>query len=92
LHNITLAYPEDAKFIQTLNKHGCTEFAVVTEGQQEIPISYWQNQEHIKQWKQNPEHSAAQELGRTKISALDGFRTAHNHGKTHRTSWSAAAT
>ena len=29
-----------------INKYGCTEFTSVTEGAQEITISYWQNQEN----------------------------------------------
>jgi len=49
-----------------LNQYGCVEFTSVTEGDQEIAISYWENQEQIKAWKQNPEHLAAQELGRSK--------------------------
>lgn len=36
------------------------------EGRREVTISYWQNLESIKAWKQQPEHRAAQELGRSK--------------------------
>jgi heme-degrading monooxygenase HmoA len=48
------------------NKYGCLDFIVVTEGKHEIAISYWENEESIKQWKQDAEHSLAQELGRAK--------------------------
>lgn len=48
-----------------INKYGCTEFVAVTEGSQEIAISYWENQEQIKEWKQDAEHLVAQELGRS---------------------------
>ena len=48
-----------------INKYGCTEFTSVTEGAQEIAISYWQNQEQIKQWKQDAKHLVAQELGQS---------------------------
>jgi len=46
-----------------INKYGCTEFTSVTEGVQEIAISYWQDQEQIKKWKRDSEHLVAQELG-----------------------------
>lgn len=36
------------------------------EGKQEVTISYWEDLESIKAWKQQPEHRAAQELGRSK--------------------------
>ena len=48
-----------------INKYGCTEFTAVVEGNQEIAISYWQNQEQILQWKKDAEHIVAQELGRS---------------------------
>ena len=48
-----------------INKYGCTDFISVTEGTQEIAISYWQDQEQIKQWKQDSKHLVAQELGST---------------------------
>ncbi len=49
-----------------INKYGCVEFTAVTEGKQEIAISYWDNQDQIKTWKQDPEHREAQKLGRSK--------------------------
>ena len=36
------------------------------EGTREITISYWENLEAVKAWKENQEHRAAQELGRSK--------------------------
>ena len=51
---------------RAMNKYGCTEFISVMEGVQEIAISYWETQEQIRQWKQDPEHIAAQKLGRTR--------------------------
>jgi len=47
-------------------KYGCVDFISVTEGTQEISISYWENEEQIKQWKNDPEHITAQQLGRNK--------------------------
>ncbi len=36
------------------------------EGKREVTISYWQDLDSVKAWKQNPEHQAAQALGRSK--------------------------
>ena len=47
-------------------KYGCLDFVAVTEGDQEIAISYWENEESIKAWKSDSEHSLAQETGRSK--------------------------
>ena len=43
---------------------GCTEFISVTEGEQEIAISYWPDEASIKDWKQQAEHRVAQQLGK----------------------------
>ena len=48
------------------NKYGCVEFISVTERNQEIAISYWNDEAQIKSWKQDPEHQVAQKLGRSK--------------------------
>lgn len=47
-------------------KYGCLDFVAVTEGDQEIAISYWENEEAIREWKSDSEHSLAQETGRSK--------------------------
>lgn len=47
-------------------RYGCLDFVSVTEGKQEIAISYWDNEEAIRKWKQDAEHLLAQEMGRTK--------------------------
>ena len=49
-----------------INKYGCIEFISITEGTHEIAISYWKNQEQIKQFKYDSEHLLAQKLGRSK--------------------------
>ena len=46
-----------------MDKYGCTDFISATEKDIEISISYWEKQEHIKNWKQDAEHLVAQELG-----------------------------
>jgi len=59
------AYLETAKRMRelALNEYGCLEFTAVTEGVNEIAISYWDSLEQIKKWKQNSEHLRAQRLG-----------------------------
>ncbi len=47
------------------DKYGCSEFVSVTEGKNEISISYWESEEQIRQWKQDSEHLVAQQLGRS---------------------------
>ena len=49
-----------------LDNYGCLEFVSVTEGNEEIAISYWDNEEQIHAWKKDPEHRRAQQKGRTK--------------------------
>ena len=49
-----------------MSAYGCKEFTAVTEGSQEIAISYWDSMEQIKEWKKDSEHLFAQELGKRK--------------------------
>ncbi len=49
-----------------LNQYGCFEFSACCEGNQEIAISYWPSQDHIKRWRQDPEHLLAQKSGQGK--------------------------
>ena len=49
-----------------INDYGCKEFVACTEGDSEIAISYWENEEQIKVWKKNIEHLTAQKMGRSK--------------------------
>jgi heme-degrading monooxygenase HmoA len=47
-----------------IEEYGCVEFFAVTEGCQEVAISYWDSEAQITNWKQNAEHLVAQENGR----------------------------
>lgn len=47
-----------------LGQFGCLEFTAVTEGQNEIALSYWPSEEHIRAWKAHSKHVLAQQLGR----------------------------
>lgn len=47
-----------------LSQFGCVEFHAVTEGQDEVALSYWPSEEAIRAWKSHPEHVLAQQAGR----------------------------
>jgi len=47
-----------------LEQFGCLEFTAVTEGTDEIALSYWPSEDHIRAWKAHSEHVLAQQLGR----------------------------
>jgi len=46
-----------------LNVYGCVQIDSVCDGKQEITLSYWQSEEAIHEWKNNPEHLRAQKMG-----------------------------
>lgn len=47
-------------------KYGCLDFVAVTEGPDEIAISYWTDEEAIRTWKSDAEHLVAQQYGRSR--------------------------
>ncbi|QLQ33676.1 MAG: antibiotic biosynthesis monooxygenase [Candidatus Thiothrix singaporensis] len=47
-----------------LTEFGCLAFHTVSEGQEEIALSYWPDEASIQAWKNHPEHLLAQQLGR----------------------------
>lgn len=47
-----------------LSQFNCIEFHSVTEGLNEISLSYWPSEESIFAWKSHPEHVLAQKAGR----------------------------
>lgn len=47
-----------------LTQFGCLEFVAVTEGDQEVALSYWPDEASIRAWKQHTDHLMAQQLGR----------------------------
>lgn len=47
-----------------LSEFGCLEFHTVTEGDNEVALSYWPSEEAIQAWKAHPEHLLAQKAGR----------------------------
>jgi heme-degrading monooxygenase HmoA len=47
-----------------LKEFGCIQFHSVTEGRDEVALSYWPSEESIRSWKAHPEHLLAQKAGR----------------------------
>ena len=47
-----------------IRKFGCLEFHAVTEGEHEVALSYWPDEESIRAWRNHPEHVLAQQAGR----------------------------
>ena len=43
---------------------GCLEFHAVTEGEDEVALSYWPDEQSIRAWRNHPEHVLAQQAGR----------------------------
>ena len=62
------SYAKTAKKMRELatDIYGCVEISSVTEGGQEITVSYWESEEQIIAWKNDPEHRRAQQLGKEK--------------------------
>jgi len=46
-----------------LTQFGCLEFVAVTEGEDEIALSYWRDEADIRRWKAQADHLGAQRLG-----------------------------
>lgn len=60
------AYSHMAARMRTLalTEFGCLAFHAVTEGAQEVALSYWPDEAAIRAWKAHPEHLLAQQQGR----------------------------
>lgn len=65
VRNLDSEYSEMAARMRelALKEFGCTEFHSVTEGTDEVALSYWPSEGNIKAWKTHPEHILAQRLG-----------------------------
>lgn len=55
-----------------LREFGCLEFHALTEGDEEIALSYWADLAAIKAWKAQVEHQLAQNSGRERW--YEGYR------------------
>ena len=49
-----------------LSQFGCLEFQAVTEGRDEVALSYWPDEDSIRAWKAHAEHVVAQQIGRAR--------------------------
>ena len=47
-----------------IGQFGCLEFHAVTEGDEEVALSYWPDEQSIRAWRNHPEHVLAQQAGR----------------------------
>lgn len=47
-----------------LAQFGCLDFHAVTEGDNEVALSYWPDEAAIRAWRAHPEHVLAQQAGR----------------------------
>ena len=47
-----------------ISEYGCLDFVSMMEGNDEVAISYWETEEQIINWKNDPIHKNAQEKGR----------------------------
>jgi hypothetical protein len=47
-------------------KYACIDFISASAGEQEITISYWPDEQSIKRWKNDIQHTLAQQLGSQK--------------------------
>jgi heme-degrading monooxygenase HmoA len=47
-------------------QYNCIDFFAVSDSKRELAISYWSSLDDINKWKNNPEHRAAQALGKEK--------------------------
>ena len=54
-----------SKLRELAKSYGCTRFDSFTDGDQEIALSYWPDRESIRRWGADPEHQAAQALGKS---------------------------
>lgn len=46
-----------------VQRYGCLDFVSCEQDGQEIAVSYWPDQRHIVDWREDPEHKAAQQRG-----------------------------
>ena len=59
------AYQRTAERMRTLAlaDYACVDFVAMTEGDEEVAISYWDSLEDIAAWRSDPEHQGAQTMG-----------------------------
>ncbi|RVU32526.1 antibiotic biosynthesis monooxygenase family protein [Neptunomonas marina] len=65
LRHLDDEYGEMAAKLRALafESYHCLDFTALTEGDNEIAISYWSSLEDIKRWRDDPLHAEAQKIG-----------------------------
>ena len=53
------------KLRELAKSYGCTRFESFATDKEEIALSYWPDRESIRRWGADPEHQAAQALGKS---------------------------
>jgi len=68
IHFIDDEYRDMAAKMRQLafDQYGCLDFNAVTEGDQEVAVSYWPSHDHVKAWHADSDHKQAQRLGRNR--------------------------
>lgn len=58
-------YLETAERLRNLamQSYGCLDFISMSEGDQEMTLSYWPDKLAIQRWRNDPEHVRAQAMG-----------------------------
>lgn len=61
-------YRQTAQRLKALafEKYGCRDFISVTQDNEEIAVSWWDTEQQIRDWKNDPAHRFAQKRGAEK--------------------------
>jgi heme-degrading monooxygenase HmoA len=54
-----------SKLRELAKSYGCSRFESFVTDKEEIALSYWPDRESIRRWGADPEHQAAQALGKS---------------------------
>ena len=49
-----------------MREFGCVDFVSMSEGDDELTLSYWPDEDSIRRWRAHPEHREAQQKGMEK--------------------------
>jgi heme-degrading monooxygenase HmoA len=60
-----------------LTQFGCLEFQAVSEGADEVALSYWPDEASVLAWKSHAEHILAQQMGRQRWYQCYVVQVAH---------------
>lgn len=65
---------------RALSQFQCQYFEALTEGTQEIALSYWNSLHDIRAWHADAEHQAAQELGKKAGIHISAWKSVKFYG------------